>query len=152
LVESDKTTIFTPLILKPQNKTMKNYDNLLSAVVDSEDLETSMMKETFFNNDDSVVRMMKVKFSKAILKFPHEKRKELKIVGEEITEAYKMTKSFSIINGTTEYTSPKQYIYAMMKQGKWDGWMLLAVSPYLSNELEEAVLKYFVSPKNAESF
>jgi hypothetical protein len=129
-----------------KKKTMNNYDNLSAASIDVENLETSMMKENFFNNDDSVVRKMKQKFNKDVLKFPLNKRMELKEVGEEITEAYRMTKTYAVINGTEKMT-PQQYIYSMMKQG-WDGWVLLAVSPYLSNDLEYAVLKYFVSPKS----
>lgn len=124
---------------------MKNYDNLSAAVIDSENLETSMMDETFFNNDDSVVRKMKQKFNKVILSYSYKQRMELKSAGEEITEAYRMTKAYSVIGGTDQLT-PKQYIYSMMKKG-WEGWHLLAVSPYLSNELEQTVLKYFVSPK-----
>jgi hypothetical protein len=125
---------------------MENYNNLSAAVIDSENLEISMMTETFFNNDDSVVRKMKQKFNKDIMNLPYKQRMELKECGEEITAAYKMTKAFSVINGTDQLT-PKQYIYSMMKKG-WEGWNLLAVSPYLSNELEEVVLKYFVAPKN----
>jgi hypothetical protein len=125
---------------------MKNHDNLFAAVIDSEKLKNSMIEETFFNNDDNLVRKMKQKFNKIVLSYTYKQQMELKSAGEQITEAYKMTKSYSVINGT-EYTTPKQYIYSMMKEG-WDGWHLLAVSPYLSNELEEAVLKYFVSPKN----
>lgn len=124
---------------------MKNTDNLTAAVIDPSTLETSMMNETFYNNDDSVVRKMKQKFNKVIYSYSYKQRMELKSAGEEITEAYRITKSFSVINGT-EALSPKQYIYSMMLEG-WVGWNLLAVSPYLSNELEEAVLKYFVAPK-----
>lgn len=124
---------------------MKNNDNLTAAVIDPNTLETSMMNETFFNNDDRVVRKMKQKFNKVIHSYSYKQRMELKSAGEEITEAYRMTKSYAVINGT-EPISPKQYIYSMMKEG-WVGWSLLAVSPYLSSELEEAVLKYFVAPK-----
>lgn len=124
---------------------MKNTDNLTAAVIDPNTLETSMMNETFFNNDDRVVRKMKQKFNKVIYSYSYKQRMELKSAGEEITEAYRMTKSYAVINGT-EPISPKQYIYSMMKEG-WVGWSLLAVSAYLSSELEEAVLKYFVAPK-----
>ena len=124
---------------------MKNTDNLTAAVIDPNTLETSMMNETFFNNDDRVVRKMKQKFNKIIYSYSYKQRMELKSAGEEITEAYRMTKSYAVINGT-EPISPKQYIYSMMKEGGV-GWSLLAVSAYLSSELEEAVLKYFVAPK-----
>lgn len=126
---------------------MKNHDNLFAAVIGSEKLETSMMNVKFFNNDDSIVSKMKQKFNKIVLSYTYKQRMELKSTGEQITEAYKMTKSYSVINGTTEYTTPKQYIYSMIENG-WEAWELLAISPYLSNELEEALLKYFVSPKN----
>jgi hypothetical protein len=125
---------------------MANYDNLSAAVIDSNNLETEMMNQSFFNNDDNIVRKMKQKFSKDIAKLPYKQRMELKECGEEITAGYKMTKSFSVITAT-DHITPKQYIYSMMKEG-WEGWNLLAVSPYLSYELEEAVLKYFVAPKN----
>jgi hypothetical protein len=124
---------------------MKNTDNLTAAVIDPSTLETAMMNETFFNNDDRVVRKMKQKFNKIIYSYSYKQRMELKTAGEEITEAYRMTKSYAVINGT-EPISPKQYIYSMMLEG-WVGWSLLAVSAYLSSELEEAVLKYFVAPK-----
>ena len=126
---------------------MKNHDNLCATIVSSQELETSMMNVKFFNNDDSIVRKMKQEYNKFVLSYTYKQRMELKSTGEQITEAYKMTKSYSVINGTTEYTNPKQYIYSMMMNG-WECWQLLAISPYLSNELEDAVFKYFMSPKN----
>jgi len=111
-------------------------------VIDADTLTNKIKGQRFFNNDDNVVRKMKNKFSKEISKFPYQKRMELKSVGEEISQAYGMTKHFS----KDLILTPKQYIFEMMNRG-WDGWMLLSVSPYLSEELETAVLKYFVSPK-----
>lgn len=125
---------------------MKNYDNISAEVIDLEELETTMMEQTFFNNDDTIVRKMGQKLSKDVLRLPYEVRVELKSAAEEITDAYNFTKNLDIIRGL-EYLTPQQYIFAMMNQG-WSGWSLLGVSSYLSNELKEAVLKYFVAPKN----
>ena len=120
-------------------------ENLSATSINHETLET-MMEEIFFNNDDTVVRKMKQKFNKLMLALSYEQKMQFKSIGEEITEDYKMTKSNFVMAGMDQPT-PKQYIYVMLIGG-WDAFNLLTVSPYLSNDLEEAVFKYLVSLKS----
>lgn len=122
-----------------------NYENLAAKSVDITEIQKQMEKETFFNNSDYVVNKMKRKHATRMSKVSYKTRMEIKGVGDDINEGWEMTKKLAIIQGQDKI-SPKEYIYSMMRQG-WDGQALLLASPYMADELEDAVLRYYVKMK-----
>lgn len=124
--------------------TTLNY-NQTAKVINLDNLEKEMMNQSFFNNDDYTVRKMKQNIDKQILKFSFSIRMEMKKLAEQINSSYEMTNRECVISGKVQPT-PKQYIYSMIELG-WDGMVIFGISPYLTDELQNAVLKYFVSPK-----
>ena len=124
--------------------TTLNY-NQTAKVINLDNLEKEMMNQSFFNNDDYTVRKMKQNIDKQILKFSFSIRMEMKKLAEQINSSYEMTNRECVISGKVQPT-PKQYIYSMIELG-WDGMVIFGISPYLTEELQNAVLKYFVSPK-----
>ena len=122
-----------------------NYENLAAKSVDITEIQKQMKEQSFFNNSDYVVNKMKRKHASKMGKLSYSQRMEIKKVGDEINEGWKMTNAMAVIQSLDKMT-PKEYIYSMMKQG-WDGEMLLIVSPYMVGELEDAVLRYYVAMK-----
>lgn len=122
-----------------------NYGNIYAASVKLTDLQKEMEKQSFFNNSDNVVKKMKRKHAGLMSKLSYSQRMEIKNVCEHINESWKMTNAMSVIQGLDKL-SPKEYIYSMVRQG-WDGQSLLIASSYLADELEDAVLRYYVALK-----
>ena len=124
--------------------TTLNY-NQTAKVIDLDNLENEMINQSFFNNDDHIVRKMKQNIDKKTLKFSFAIRMEMKKLAEQINSSYEMTNEQCVISGKIQ-PNPKQYIYSMLNIG-WDAMVIFGISSYLTDELQHAVLKYFVAPK-----